>query len=301
MYLDDEAIEFAFSGTDFTNIGEDDNALFDFSNLTIIFRGIYKSEDVNGANSIVIRLDVSNRRRTEIWLCYSLLLNNAENYIDNYYLIQPEQKQEIDIWVEDYDVAYSHNRRARAHFVLEDGRRRILGRCNSICIDYNIFSGRYRYKKFDNFSKGQRRHYRELEIHINQLASRPFFSSNWSDMYIYKTIPVIITNCTDRHRSFKIETLEFDGKSPEEIIGLNSLADVISISEWGSYEFSIVISSNDYMLGEAKLYFNFTDIATNNRYINEYTYNEESQICKIDHSFVFIHDRYVPVDRQIGE
>lgn len=297
MYLDDEALEFAFPGTGFTNIGEDDNTLFDFSNLTIIFRGIYKSEDVIGAKSIVIRLEVSNRRRKEIWLCYSLLLNNAENYIDDYYLIQPEQKQEIDIWVEDYDVAHTHNHRARAHFVLEDGRRRILGRCNSICVDYNIFSGRYQYKKFENFSKGQRRRYRELEIHINKMAYRPFYSSNRSDMYLYQTIPVIITNCTDRHRSFKIETLEFNGKSPEEIIGLSSLSDVISISEWGSCEFNIVISSNDYWLDGAKLYFNFTDIATNNRYINEYTYSEESQICKIDHSFVFIHGRYIPVDR----
>lgn len=293
MYLNDENLEYAFSGKDFTNIGEEDSSLFDFYNLSIFFKGICKSEDETGATSLVIKLDVSCMRSTEIWLCYSLLLNNAENFFDGFLQIKPMQEQEIEIWIEDYDVAYSDNRSARLHFILEDGRRRILGRCNSICVDYNIFSGRYQYQKIDKSNKRERGDSREIDIRVNKMARRQFFSSDWSYAYYYNTLPIVITNCTDRNRAFLIDRLEFDQKIPQKVIGINALTDAISIEEWGSRELNIVFP-DDYFPDGAQLYFYFTDIATNNRYISAYTYNSVSQICNINYSFIFIHDTFHP-------
>lgn len=72
----------------------------------------------------------------------------------------------------------------------------------------------------------------------------------------------------------------------------NDLSDAISVKGWASHELNIVIS-DDYISEEAQLIFNFTDIATNNRYVNAYTYNADSQICKIDYSLVFFHDKFI--------
>ncbi|MBO6300105.1 MAG: hypothetical protein J6N53_14845, partial [Lachnospiraceae bacterium] len=73
MRLYDENAEYAFSGKFFTNIGEDDSLLYEFSNLTIEFKGVSIEEDSYGIRSIVIVLAISNGRSTDMWLCYSLL------------------------------------------------------------------------------------------------------------------------------------------------------------------------------------------------------------------------------------
>ncbi len=293
MRLSDEGAEYAFSGTEFTNIGTEDNSLFDFCHLAIFFKGIYKSEDECGVNSIVIRLEVLNKRTTAMWLCSSLLLNNAEDFQDDYLQIEPEKEQEIDIWVESIDIAYSNNRRARLHLILEDGRRRLLGRCNSICVDYNIFSGKYQYKIIEQNCRGQRRENREIDLRVNKMNLRDFYPKYKDYYYTYKTIPIIITNCTNRNRAFLIERIEFDSEVPEHIIGINALTDAISIGARESYELSIVLPiSDDYEPDEGFLFFDFIDIATNNRYINAYTYDYESKMCIIDYSFVFFHDSF---------
>ncbi|MBO6214736.1 MAG: hypothetical protein J6N76_04280, partial [Lachnospiraceae bacterium] len=198
------------------------------------------------------------------------------------------------IIIEDYDIAYTDNRKVQIHFVLEDGRRRILGRCNSISAEYNIFSGRYRYKKHDTFSKGKRRDYRELDIKVNKLSQRQFFAMDWSYMYIHKTIPLVVTNSTDRSRAFEIRSLEFDGKTPddEDLIGINSLEDVISLEPWASFEINMILPFDDYIPDGTMLIFDFIDIATNSRYLNVYTYDSEIQKCKIDYSFVFLHEDF---------
>ncbi len=111
-------------------------------------------------------------------------------------------------------------------------------------------------------------------------------------MYINKTIPIIITNCTDRKRAFQIECLEFGGETPERIIGINDLTDVFSIDAWESHDLDIIVQPDDYFSDLTELYFVFKEIATGNRYVNAYKYSEDSEICKIDYSFVFIHDSF---------
>ncbi|WP_022757540.1 hypothetical protein [Butyrivibrio fibrisolvens] len=218
MKLYDENQEFAFLGTDFTNIGEDNNSLFDTTRLKILFTGISKSRDSNGENGIVLKLNVYNRRATDTWLCYSYLYNNDDDFTDDFIHLEPNEEQELSIYLEDYDIAYTNNHYVRIHFILEDGRRRILGRCNSLCVEYNNFSGRYQYKIIDKFSRSQCRELRELDIKVNKMDERRFFSSDWSYMYFHNTIPIIVSNHTDRQRAFIINLLEFDGDVLEEII-----------------------------------------------------------------------------------
>lgn len=292
MNLYDEKAEYAFSGTEFTNIGKNHNPLFDYSKLTINFKGLFKTEDESGITCYVIRLVVLNMRSTEAWLCYSFLLNDDDEYYDDFQRIEPNKEQTIDISIECHSASYSDNRRARLHFVIEDGRRRILGRCDSVCVDYNIFSGRYQYQKICKFSKGKRREYRELDIRVNKMTERRFISNDWSYAYIKNTIPIVITNCTDRRRAFTIETIEFDDKPPDDIIGINDLTDAITIGRWDSCELNIVVPQYYYFSLDPKLYFVFTDLATNNRYMNAYTFNEDSKMCLIDYSVVFIHDGF---------
>ncbi len=146
MHLEDNSLEYAFSGDCFTNVGEKDCCIFDFSNLKIKADGVHKTEDSCGAESIVLRLNISSKRTTDMWICYSMLLEDSENFVDDYVQIEPYDDeygyddQYIDIPIDNCEIAYSNNRRAMIHFVIEDGRRRILGRCDSLCVDYNMFS-----------------------------------------------------------------------------------------------------------------------------------------------------------------
>ena len=242
MRLYDENAEYAFSGKFFTNIGEDDSLLYEFSNLTTEFKGVSIEEDSYGI-SIVIVLAISNGRSTDMWLCYSLLCNDSEEFIDDYLLLEPNQEQEIALRIETFDIAYTISHRAQIHILLEDGRR-ILGRCNSICVDYNIFSGGFRYKKLTNFSKGHRKEGRELDIRVNKMIPREFYSSKY--VYTLNTIPIVITNCTNRRRAFVFERIEFNERIPEGVIGLNSLSDAIIIDEFETHELYIVLPLYDF-------------------------------------------------------
>ena len=289
MQLRDDSLEFIFSGTDFINIGREDNILFDFYNLTIVFKGVCRLVNMYGNTEIFIKLSISNMRNTVLWICYSLLLNDAENFSDDVIEILPKKEMEIEIPLENYEIAFENNHRASIHLVLEDQRRRILGRCHSICVDYNVISGRYRYQIFNKFSKGNRS-YRELDIQVNKMTSRRYFSDDWSYSCVYNTIPIVITNCTDRNRSFVIERLEFDGGPIDKIIGINDMSDAIFIDGWESHKIEIVINKENFVYDGAELLFVFRDLATNNRYYNLYSFNSTSRICKISHSYVFIHD-----------
>ncbi|MCR5196506.1 MAG: hypothetical protein K6D38_09310 [Pseudobutyrivibrio sp.] len=293
MYLEKNDIEYPFSGQAYTNIGKEDNLLYDFYNLRIMFNGIFKAKDTNGVDSVAARLGVCNNGSSEIWLCYSFLLNDSEDFLDGHVIIEPTTEIEIEIIIEDYDISFSNNHRVRFHFILEDGLGRLIGRCNSICIDYNIFSGTFSYKILKKNSKVNRIGRRALDIRINKITYRREKKYPWLDEdMIYACVPIIIVNCSAKKKAFIINCLEFFIDDVLKIEGINDLTDVLTIPSWGARELIMIMRTYNYLRDDEGVYLDFTDIATRKRYSSEYTLDVENQMFIIKYSVIYIHDEF---------
>ena len=294
LLLEDDNREFAYSKRDFINVGDDNGVLFESNDFSLKIRDVGKSDIDYESSGLVIKCEVLGERKDDIILCYSSLLNVDEKYTDDFIVIE-KWDYEIEIFVDSCEYAYSDNRSACFHFALENGKGGIWARCNSLRIDYNVFSGKYQYQiiKRENVYGGKRTQKNEIELRVNSVGERTHWEREERQFFLYNTIPIEIINMTDRDIAIEIDFLDVDEVELQknDFIGICDLSDVIFLKGFSAFEFLIVMEM-DYMPDHnSHLDISFIEIATCRRFVYEFQSDCDNGF-ELEACYIYFHEDF---------